>query len=295
VVAMVLFLARQRRLTRTRSPEPLMDTELFSVKSFSSGNLATLIIGLAEFGILAVLPLWLQFTLDYSTIQTGLMLVVVALGSFFASGASFGMAEKTTPVRLVQIGLVLEAIGLLMFGLLARPDSSWWIIAAGLFVYGVGVGFATAQVTNVVLADIPPWKAGQGSGIQSSARQLGSALGIALLTTTFFTVLASSTIDRLRESGTSVPEAEEIGQGIADSAGAAIPGLAANPATASIAEAGREAMTFAVQINGYTCAALLFLGLIATFFIPNVRPNGAPTDLTGAPGAVDHDPARVGH
>ncbi|WP_447001992.1 DHA2 family efflux MFS transporter permease subunit [Saccharothrix isguenensis] len=292
VVCLVLFLARQRKLTRTRRPEPLMDTELFSVKSFSSGNVASLIISLAEFGILAVLPLWLQFTLGYSTLQTGFMIAVVAVGSFVASGASFGMAAKTTPVRLVRIGLVLEAAGLLVFGVLARSDSSWWIIAIGMFLYGTGVGFATAQVTNVVLVDIAPWKAGQASGIQSAARQLGSALGIAILTTTFFSVLTSSTSERLRRDGVPAGDAERLAGSVGDSAGAAIPGFAQNPATADAAAAAREAMTYAVQINGYTCAALLVLGLLATLLIPGRTASSAGgasewSAAEAAPGAPD--------
>ena len=268
VVCLVLFIARERRLTRARGSEPLMDMALFSIASFRSGNLATVIIGLAEFGILAVVPLWLQFTLGYSTLQTGLMVVVVAAGSFVASGASFGMAQNTTPVRLVQIGLVLELLGLIILALLARSDSSWWVIAIGLFLYGAGVGFATAQITNVVLADVPPMQAGQGSGIQSAARQLGSALGIALLTTTFFSLLASGTTDRLRSGGVGPAEADRIASGVADSAGSSIAGLAANPATAAAAQAAREAMTQAVQVDAYTCAGLLFLGLLATALIP---------------------------
>lgn len=275
-VCLGLFLARQRRLTRTRQPEPLLDTELFSIRSFSSGNLATLVISLAEFGILAVLPLWLQFALGYSTLETGLMIVAVAAGSFVASGASFGMAG-TAPLRLVQAGLGLEAAGLLVFGVLARSDSRWWVIAAGLFLYGTGVGFATAQVTNVVLADVPPRKAGQGSGIQSTARQLGSALGIAVLTTTFFSVLSSDLSDRLQGAGAAPGDAERLSGAVSDSAGAAIPGLAQDPATGAAADAARAAMTYAVQVTGYTCAALLVLGLLATLLIPR-RPASADVD-----------------
>ena len=55
-----------------------------------------------------------------------------------------------------------------------------------LIVYGVGVGFATAQLTGVVLADVPVERSGQGSGTQSTARQVGSALGIAVLGTVLF-------------------------------------------------------------------------------------------------------------
>ncbi|MFG2991960.1 DHA2 family efflux MFS transporter permease subunit [Streptomyces sp. NPDC048257] len=271
VVSLVLFLQLQVRRTRKNGTAPLMDTSLFGIKSFSTGNLATLIIALAEFGILAVLPLWLQYTLGYSALQTGLMVFVVAVGSFFASGAGFGMAEKTGPVGLVRIGLVLEALGLLMFGLLASSDSSWWVIAMALFLYGMGVGFATAQVTNVVLADVPAGQAGQGSGIQSAARQLGSALGIAILTSTFFTALNSDLSERLAQQG--FPGGDKLSWAVSDSAGAMIPGLSQNPKTAAAADAARDAMSHGVQINGYTCAALLVLGMLATFLIPKRKPD----------------------
>ncbi|WP_237304984.1 MFS transporter [Streptomyces qaidamensis] len=271
VASLALFLLLQLRLTRADGTAPLMDTSLFGIKSFSTGNIATLIIALAEFGMLAVLPLWLQYTLGYSVLQTGLIVFIVAVGSFFASGASFGMAEKVGPIGLVRIGLVLEAIGLLMFGLLASSDSQWWIIGIALFLYGMGVGFATAQVTNVVLADVPPQHAGQGSGIQSAARQLGSALGIAVLTSTFFTALDSDLSDRLVQQGTPAPEANELSSAVSDSAGAMISGLSENPQTAPVADAARDAMSHAIQINGYTCAALLVLGMLATLLIPRPK------------------------
>ncbi|MER6445319.1 MFS transporter [Streptomyces venezuelae] len=271
MVSLALFLRRQVRLTRENGTAPLMDTSLFGIRSFSTGSIATLIIALAEFGILAVLPLWLQYTLGYSVLQTGLMVFVVAVGSFFASGAGFGMAEKTGPVGLVRIGLVLEALGLLMFGLLASSESRWWVIAIALFLYGMGVGFATAQVTNVVLADVPPQQAGQGSGIQSAARQLGSALGIAILTSTFFTALDSDLSERLARQGT--PEADALSSAVSGSAGAMISELSQNPETVSAADAARDAMSYGVQIDGYTCAALLVLGMLATLLIPRHRPD----------------------
>ncbi|MFE7464593.1 MFS transporter [Streptomyces sp. NPDC057499] len=289
VVCLALFLFLQVRLTRGSGTAPLMDTSLFGIRSFSTGSIATLVIALAEFGMLAVLPLWLQYALDYSPVQTGLLVFVVAVGSFFASGASFGMAGKTGPVGLVRIGLVLEAAGLLMFGLLADSGSRWWVIAIALFLYGTGVGFATAQVTNVVLADVPPHRAGQGSGIQSAARQLGSALGIAVLTSTFFMTLASGLSDRLVRQGTPEAGADQLSSAVSDSAGAMISELGGDPRTASAADAARDAMSHAIQVNGYTCAALLALGMLATFLVPRpeqgARQWGAGDASDAAPGA----------
>ncbi|MFF3494417.1 DHA2 family efflux MFS transporter permease subunit [Streptomyces sp. NPDC002795] len=272
-LALGLFVRRQSKLARGSDASlALMDVRLFSIASFRGGNIATLIIGVGEFGIVAVLPLWLQFTLGYSALQAGLALVPVAIGSFVASGASFGMAAKVSPLIQLRIGLALEVVGLAGVALVAAPDTSWWAVSAMLFLYGIGVGFATAQVTNVVLADVPDDSSGQGSGIQSAFRQLGSALGIAALTTVFFTTLSSKLHDSLASSGLTGAAADKFSQAVTDSAGAAIGPLSGNPHTAPVADAARSAMSDGITVSGYIAAGFVVLGLIASLLIPAMPP-----------------------
>ncbi|TQM26081.1 MFS transporter [Nocardia bhagyanarayanae] len=267
VGALALFWRRQRRLVRTGG-EPLLDVRLFGIGSFRNGNVVTLVVGVGEFGIIAVLPLWMQFTLGYTAFQTGLALAALAVGSFVTSGASFSMTASA--MAQVRIGLVLEAAGLALLALVAATDTPWWAIVLALFVYGVGVGFATAQVTNVVLAEVPGERAGQGSGIQSAARELGSALGIAVLTTLFFSVLGNDLRDRLADT----PAADTLTDAVTTSAGSAIPALAADPATRPIAEAARESMSAGLALTAYACAGLLILALATTL---SIRQRQAPT------------------
>lgn len=263
------FLVRQVLLRRSgNADKALMDLSLFSLASFRNGNIATLIIGLGEFGIVAVLPLWLQFTLGYSAVQSGLALVPIAIGSFIANGASFSMAGKASPLNMVRLGLAFEVVGLAALGLCAGTDSSWWLLSLILCLYGVGVGFATAQVTNVVLAEIPEHSNGQASGIQSTFRQLGSALGIAVLTTIFFTTLSSQVEDNLTAAGTPAAQAQQYAHAITGSAGAVIEDFAAQPQTRQVAEAGRTAMTDGITLGGYLAAGFVLVGLIATALIP---------------------------
>lgn len=270
VLALAGFVARQVLLRRgPDADKALLDLSLFSLASFRNGNIATLIIGLGEFGIVAVMPLWLQFTLGYSAVQAGLALVPIAIGSFIASGASFGMAGKASPLNMVRLGLALEVVGLAALAFFAATDSSWWAISLILCVYGVGVGFATAQVTNVVLADIPENDNGQASGIQSAFRQLGSALGIAVLTTVFFTTLSSQVDNDLTAAGMPPAQSQQYAHAVTSSAGAAIEGFAAQPETREIAEAGRTAMTDGITLGGYLAAGFVLLGLIATALIPS--------------------------
>ncbi len=287
------FVRRQIALSRSGGGDTervLMDVSLFSIASFRSGNIATLIIGIGEFGVVAILPLWLQFTLGYSALQAGLALVPVAIGSFVASGASFGMAARVAPLGQLRVGLALEVVGLAGIGLIAAPDSSWWSVSLVLFLYGIGVGFATAQVTNVVLNDVPEARSGQASGVQSAFRQLGSALGIAALTTVFFTTLSTRLNDRLTGGGLPAGEADRLTGAVTDSAGAAIGPLAANPQTASVADAARAAMTDGVVLGGYVAAGFVLLGLIASLLIPSTPVGDIPSTPVGDAAASDSAP-----
>ncbi|WP_104087205.1 MFS transporter [Arthrobacter sp. GMC3] len=274
VVLLAVFIGRQVVISRGNSKhQPLMDVKLFSISSFRNGNIATLIIGLGEFGIIAVLPLWLQFTLNYSPLEAGATLVPIAIGSFVASGISFPLSERVSPLVLVRIGLILEVVGLAGLGLVAAlTDANWWFIALVLFFYGIGVGFATSQVTNVVLADVPEEDGGQSSGIQSTFRQLGSALGIAALTTVFFSSMGSTLHGKLTDAGLSGADASKLSSAVTDSAGAAIGSFASHPETAYVADAAREAMTHAIAIGSYLAAGFLVIGVIATLLIPS-KPN----------------------
>jgi EmrB/QacA subfamily drug resistance transporter len=276
VVALTAFGLRQAALSgAARSDVALMDLRLFRIASFRGGNIATMIIGIGEFGIIAVLPLWLQFTLGYSSVAAGLALVPIALGSFVASGVSFGVSVSA--LTFVRVGLVLEAIGLAGVGALATAHTPWWQLTIALFVYGIGVGFATAQVTNVALNDVPETVSGQASGIQSAFRQLGSALGIAVLTTSFFTIFGTTLRHSLTAAGTPAGQADALSHGITDSAGAAIGALAARPETARLATLANDALTHGLSTASYLAAGFVLLGVVATALIPR-QPDAAPAE-----------------
>ncbi len=102
-----------------------------------------------------------------------------------------------------------------------------------LFVYGFGVGLATAQLTGVVLVDVPVSQSGQGSGTQSTSRQVGSALGIAILGTILFSVLGTRLQSDLSTSGLPPRASAAIVTSVKDSAGASIAALNSRPATAA--------------------------------------------------------------
>ena len=177
----------------------LLDVRLFRIPTFSNGNVTALTVSLGEFGLILSLPLWFQYVLGMDALQAGLALLPLAIGSFVASGAVRPLSKYLSPVRMVRLGIALEIISLAVMALLIRPDSSTWVTGVPLFFYGMGVGFATAQLTQLILADVPLDASGQASSTQSTARQVGSALGIAILGTALFSTLRAGTEARLSD------------------------------------------------------------------------------------------------
>ncbi len=255
-LAFVLWGLRRQRAGQTT----LLAFSLFSIASFRNGNIAALIVSLGEFGIILSLPLWLQNVLGYDALQTGFVLLALAIGSFVASGAAGALSNRITPATIVRVGLLAEIIGVAGLGVMISPDATWRTVTPFLFVYGFGVGLATAQLTNVVLMDVPVEASGQGSGTSSTARQIGSALGIAVLGTVLFTSVGASLDSKLSD----LPDAarSQIVDVVAASAGTAIPSL--EERDPAVADAARTAFSEGTRYSAYAAAGFLVLGFMAT-------------------------------
>ncbi len=280
-LSLAAFLLWARHRMRAGS-SALVELSLFRIASFRNGSIVALVVSLGEFGIILSLPIWLQFVLGFSALQTGLLLVALAGGSFLASGIAAAASSRIAPVRVVRAGLLAEILGIAGIGLVVGPDAAWgWLIPA-LIVYGFGVGLATAQLTGVILQDVPVELSGQGSGTQSTARQVGAALGIAILGTVLFSSTAGALSSTLEDQGMPAAQRETVVTAVVDSAGAAISGLERDPATA---DAARAAFSDGTRYAAFTAAGFLALGLVATGSLGDRRPRGsaAPGQRSPAP------------
>jgi EmrB/QacA subfamily drug resistance transporter len=259
----------------------LLDLALFKIGSFRNGSFAALIISMGEFGLLFAIPLWLQNVEGLTPVSSGLVLLWLAGGAFLASGVGGALSGKLPAVRAVQIGVLFELLGVIGISVFASTGGGWWPVAPFLLLYGIGVGLATAQLTGVIMVEVPMEKIGQASGSQSTVRQIGSALGIAVLGTVLFTATQASAEARLMETSAiqQIPSdqrgafIDQITSIVVDSAGSALssvgPALVANGAPDAIAAEVQIALdngfTDGVKATGWAAAGFLFLGLLSTF------------------------------
>ena len=269
-LALVAFIA-WGLYRRRHGRAALLEFSLFRIGSFRNGNIAALVVALGEFGIILSLPLWLQFVVGFDALQTGLVLLSLAVGSFVASGFAGASSGRLQPVMIVRVGILAEIIGIAWAGFVIGPDATWgWLIPA-LFVYGFGVGLATAQLTGVVLKDVPVDLSGQGSGTQSTSRQVGSALGVAILGTVLFTTTGGVLASSLDDAGVPSAERDQIVNAVVDSAGGAIAGLGENPQTAAFADDAKAAFSDGTRAAAFTAAGFLAVGLLATLSLGSGR------------------------
>ncbi len=289
VIALTAFVLVQRR-RQARGLAAMLDFGLFSIPSFRNGNIAVGIVSLGELGVIFTLPLWFQNVAGYTAFETGLVLLALAGGSFFASGLGAAIGRKHGPIFIVRLGILLEIIGVAGLGLFLSRTAPWQSSVPFLFLYGLGVGFATAQLTGVVLVDVPVERSGQGSATQSTSRQVGAAFGIAILGTILFLTL-SHRLDAALENEALPPAARSQAVAVVEnSAGAAIPALGANPATAPVAEAAREAFTEATKTSAYAAGGFLLLGLAASASLGR----GTRDDFAATSGVDARDVAPIG-
>ena len=267
VIALVVFVLHERRRAAAGAPV-LVDLRLFAIPTFSAGVVAALIVAFGEFGLLFTLPLLLQGTLGYSALQTGWVIVALALGTFIISGALPQISKRLSQRTVVQVGLGLEALAVGALALTISTDITTWLLCALLFLYGVGVGMATAQLTSLLLHDVPVGESGLASGLQSSVRQLGSALGVAVLGGFLIASLGRTTQSNLAALSLPIEVVDRVTARVTDSAGTAIAGLQAQPGGAAIAQAAGDAMIHASRLTTGLAAIALVVGLLATFRLP---------------------------
>ena len=198
-ILLAIFTWYERRLER-RGSEPLFEFSLLRFRSFRYGMITGLIVNLGEIGILFAITLFLQGTKGLTAFDTGVALLPLAALAFVAAPLAGAFSQRLGPKWIVTTGMVVEVIALLILSIIITPDVRVRSVALMLGVYGLGLGLAIAQLTNLVLYDIPPDKSGIASGGNSTIRQVGAALGIAIIGTVLTTSIEHNLDDEFQAS-----------------------------------------------------------------------------------------------
>jgi MFS transporter, DHA2 family, integral membrane protein len=253
--ALSLFVAWERR-----SDHPMLPLTLFRDRRFSTGSGVITVAFFVMFGFFFLVTQYFQFGRGYSPLQAGLAGLPPALTFVAFSPRSAALAERYGAARVMAVGLAIVAGG---FGLLSTltPDTPYLVIAGALALLGAGMAITVAPATGEIMTSVPLSKAGVGSAVNDTTRELGGALGIALMGTIVNTAYRSSIdLEGVRlPAGARAAAQESIGA--ADSIAGRIPGGEAltTHAASAFTDAFRLANTVSVAIALASAAAVLYV------------------------------------
>jgi MFS family permease len=263
VLLLTTFVVLERRKERNAS-DPLFEMSQLRHLSFRYGLLTTAVLAMGQLGFLFVLPVLLQDGSQHlSAIETGVWLV--PSGVCIAIGAQVGgrLTRMVNTTIVVRIGLAGEALGLLLMALAVSPSITFLSLLPGLVVFSLGLGFASSQLTNVVLSEIEKRHAGAASGANTTVRQMGAALGIAIIGTLLSAQMLRHAGDAIRNSTLGADlKSRALDQLHASGVGFVPPPSLTRAIENAIAAGARPALLFA--------SFVVTAGALMSFLIPHV-------------------------
>jgi EmrB/QacA subfamily drug resistance transporter len=180
-VSLVVFV-----LLESRQRIPMLDLSLFRNPTFTGANVTMSLVGVAMFGTFFFNSLYIQSVLGYSAIQTGAAFLPMTVLIMLVAPPAGRLTDRIGPRWLMGTGMTLLTGSLLLFATLDE-HSSFWNIVPGLIVGGFGMAITMAPTMTAAMGSVPVDKAGVGSAVINSMRQVGGALGIAVMGTVIAT------------------------------------------------------------------------------------------------------------
>ncbi len=283
VVGLVLIAAFV--LWERHSSHPMLDVNFFRKPRFSAASASITVVFFAMFGSIFLLTQYFQFVLGYSPLETGIRMLPFAGTMMVVAPTSSRIVERIGTKITVTTGLTLVTLGLLSMTLVG-VDSSYGQIAWRLVLMASGMGLTMAPATDSVMGSLPLAKAGVGSAVNDTTRQVGGALGVAIVGS----VLASTYGTQVRDFLTSAGAPEAAIEGATSSLGGAASVAAEVPATQGQAllstanQAFVEGMHWGVGVAAIATA----LGAIMAFMFLPARPPDADQRAQGGEYLDEH-------
>ncbi len=269
-VVLGAFILYERRITF-----PSLDVKLFSNRQFSTSVASVGLVFFAAMGSLFFMAFYLQLVRGYSPLASGALMVPFAVAQMVFAPQSAKMVKRFGPKGVATTGLIMVAIGLSGF-VFFTATTPIWVLGALFFVMGAGMANVMPPATESIMAALPREKAGVGSAIGNTVRQVGGALGVAVLGSVLAAVYRADMAGAL----TGLPA------GAKDAAGASISGAygvaaQAGPAAAELVARANDAFIHAMHYAAVGSTVFALLGALTVFiWLPGKRPESAPSPTT---------------
>ncbi|MDQ3896469.1 MAG: MFS transporter [Actinomycetota bacterium] len=263
-------------LWERRSPHPMLPLSFFRDRRMSVGAGVVTTAFFVMFGLFFMFTLYLQFVRAYSPLSAGLATLPLALTLVAIAPRSAALAERLGSGPVMSMGFVLVAAG---FGVLSfiAPATPYLVLVVALVLLGAGMSLTAAPATGSIMSAVPHAKAGVGSAVNDTTREVGGALGIAVLGS-IASAVYRSTIDL---NGLQLPP--PVRAAAEESVGAASTMSRGLPGGAEVAARAGRAFTDAFNTTARVAAALALLAAAVVVTVFNRRTEVAANGRTVEP------------
>jgi MFS transporter, DHA2 family, multidrug resistance protein len=210
----------------SRVAQPMLDVNFFKNPRFTAASSGITLLFFAMFGWLFLMTQYFQLVMGYSPLEAGIRLLPMAITMMIVAPSSARIVERFGSKRVIAIGLGLSSVALLSFATVPSQNISYPAdIMWRIIVMATGMGLVMAPATESIMGSLPRAKAGVGSAVNDTTRQVGGALGVAVIGSVMTSAYSGNVASSLRSAGASpavVTQAKE-GLGLALQAAAQAP------------------------------------------------------------------------
>ena len=261
-----------------RVTDPLLDVHLFRRMRFTAASLAITLGFFALFGFIFLVTQYLQLVKGYTALEAGVRTLPFAFAMVAAAVTSPRVVQRIGTKLVVATGLTFMAGG---FAIASTNDVStpYSVIATAMILMGFGLGSAAAPATESILSSLPPAKAGVGSAVNDTTREVGGTLGVAVLGSIMASVYGGRIVDAL--ANTPLPAAVRAVASDSLAAALQVAARVGGPVGQGIVDEARGAFVHAFQIGSLVTGAVALAGaVIALLFLPARPPEEEPVSIT---------------
>ena len=187
--------------------EPLVPLSLFEDRNFAVTNWIAAAIAFGMMSLFLPIVIYLQSVRDFSALTAGLTLAPMSLTSMVVAPFAGRLADRIGGKYILMTGIFVFAIGFGTLTFVAGPDSTWINFLVPAIVAGAGMGMTFAPMTTVAMRNVSPRMAGAASGVLNTTRQVGAAVGSAIVGALLQNRLAITLHDQAVSHASALPAA----------------------------------------------------------------------------------------
>ena len=242
-----------------RAKSPMLDMKLFKNKAFSVSSLTLTLVFLAMSGVFFSMSQLMQLVMGYSALESSLLTVPLMLPMMFISPLVPGVVKKLGARTTITVGLVLTAIAFVVMTTWTK-DMTYWHLFGTMVIMMLGITFAMTPGTNILMASVPRNRSGMGSAMNDTTRELGGALGVAVLGA----ILSAAYENKIAETASHFSGA--IREGLESSLAVALSvAEKLGPAAKDTANAAMDAFMGGVSQAAAVAAVIIFASAIIAY------------------------------